>query len=173
MGKLDGQVMVNASSATAAAGGMSSSPGKRRELSAEAMALASEHVPTSYPPVVVAGFARLIELSVVAAIGLAVYAIYVLPGNNFGWHYPLAIFGVAALSVMAFQTAGIYRMQSFRSRSGQYARLITAWLMVFLLLSTVIFLGKWQHEFSRVWMVSFFSIGLGALTGFRMVLFGI
>src|ERR1700752_869236 len=126
MGKFDAQMMVNAASA-AAAGGKSYTSGNRRELSAEAMALASEYVPSSYPPVVVAGIARFIELCLIAAIGLAVYAIYVLPANNFSWHYPLTIIGVAVLSVMAFQTAGIYRMQSFRSRSRQYARLIAAW----------------------------------------------
>jgi Undecaprenyl-phosphate glucose phosphotransferase len=173
MGKFDAQMMVNAASAAGAAGGMSNASGKGRELSAEAMAIASEFVPRSYPPIVVAGIARFIEFCLIAAIGLAVYAIYVLPANNFSWHYPLAIIGVAAISVMAFQTAGIYRMQSFRSRSSQYARLVAAWLIVFLLLSAVIFLGKWQHDFSRVWMLSFFTIGLVALAGFRMALFGV
>ena len=152
---------------------MSGTPSQRRELSAEAKALASEYVPTSYPPVVVAGIARFVEFSLIAAIGFAVYALYVLPANNFGWHYPLAIFGVAAVSVMAFQTAGIYRMRSFRSRSSQYARLIAAWLIVFLLLSAVIFIAKLQYEFSRVWMLAFFTIGFVALSGFRMVLFGV
>src|SRR3954447_22229582 len=131
MGKFDAQMMVNAASAaTAAAVGVSHTSGKGRELSAEAMALASEYVPNSYPPVVVAGIARFIEFCLIATTGLAVYAIYVLPANNFGWHYPLAISGVAAVGVMAFQTAGFYRMKSFRSRSSQYARLIAAWLIV-------------------------------------------
>src|SRR4051812_47651678 len=102
MGKFDAQMMVNAAPAAAAAGSMSQTSGNRRELSAEAMALASEYVAPSYPPVVVAGIARVIEFCLIAAVGLAVYAIYVLPANNFGWHYPLAIFGVAAVSVMAF-----------------------------------------------------------------------
>ena len=172
MGNVDTSTMVNAASAAVTAGGIPHAPGKRSELSDEAMAVASEYVPTSYPPVVVAGIARFIEFCLIAAIGFAIYAIYVLPNNNFGWHYPLAISGVAAASVLAFQTAGIYRMQSFRSGVSQYARLIAAWLIVFLLLSAAIFLGKWQDEFSRVWMLSFFSIGFVALSGFRMVLFG-
>ena len=130
-------------------------------------------MPTSYPPVVVSGIARFIEFTLIAAIGFAIYAIYVLPASSLGWHYPAAIFGVAACGVLAFQTAGIYRMQSFRSRTSQYARLIAAWSLVFLLLSAIIFLGKGQDEFSRVWMLSFFSIGLVTLAGFRMVLFGV
>ena len=174
MENFDAQAMVNAASAAAAAAaGMPRPPGKRRELSAEAMAVASEYVPMSYPPVVVAGIARFIEFCLIAIVGFAIYAIYVLPTNNFGWHYPLAIAGVTIVSVLAFQTAGIYRMQSFRSRASQYARMIAAWLIVFLLLSATIFLGKMQDEFSRVWMLAFFSIGFVALSGFRMVLFGV
>src|SRR3954468_8688596 len=121
MGNVDTNTMVNAASAAATtAGHVPLAPGKRSELSDEAMALASEYVPNSYPPVVVAGIARFIEFCLIATTGLAVYAIYVLPANNFGWRYPLAISGVAAVGVMAFQTAGIYRMKSFRSRSSQY-----------------------------------------------------
>src|SRR5436190_8891642 len=159
MGNVDPSTMVTAASAAVTAGGIPHTPRKRSELSDEAMAVASEYVPTSYPPVVVAGIARFIEFCLIAAIGFAIYAIYVLPNINFGWHYPLAISGVATASVLAFQTAGIYRMQSFRSGASQYARLIAAWLIVFLLMSAAIFLGKWQDEFSRVWMLSFFSIG--------------
>jgi Undecaprenyl-phosphate glucose phosphotransferase len=173
MGKFDAQAMVNAVSAAGAARGMSQMSGNGRKLSAEAMAIASEPVPKCYPPVVVSGIARFIEFCLINAIGLAVYAIYVLPFNKFTWHYPFAIYGIAAVSVMAFQTAGIYRMQSFRSRSNQYARLIAAWSIVFLLLSAVIFLGKLQEEFSRVWTLSFYVIGLVALAGFRMALFGV
>lgn len=174
MSKIDAHAMVNAaSSAAAAAGSIPRAPSKRRELSAEAAAIASEYTPPSYSAIVVAGIARFIEFCVIAAIGFAAYVIYVLPANSFAWYYAAAIFGVAIGAVMAFQIAGLYRMQSFRSRTGQYARLIAAWSIVFLLLSAVSFLGKWQELFSRVWMLSFFCIGLAALAGFRMVLFGV
>ncbi len=174
MGTFDAQAVVNAATAAAAAAGNTpQTSSKRRELSPEAMDIASEYVPTSYPPVVVAGIARFIEFCLIATVGFAIYAVYVLPDNSFGWHYPVAIFGVAAASVVAFQTAGIYRMQSFRSRASQYARLIAAWSMVFLLLSAVIFFSKSQDHFSRVWMFSFFFIGFAALTGFRMALFAV
>jgi Undecaprenyl-phosphate glucose phosphotransferase len=174
MNEIDAPTMVNAvSSAAAAAGRTPHVPAARRTLSAEAMAIASEYAPPSYSPVVVAGIVRIIEFFLITAIGFAAYAIYVWPGNSFGWHYPAAILGVAACGVLAFQVAGIYRVQSFRSRAGQYARLLAAWSIVFLLLSAVSFLGKWQELFSRVWILSFFLIGLTALAGFRIVLFGV
>jgi Undecaprenyl-phosphate glucose phosphotransferase len=172
MGKIGAQTMVNAASAAAAAAtNMARTSDNRRELSSEAAALASEYAPRPYSPIVVAGIARFVEFCLIATVGFAVYAVYVLPANSFGLYYPIAIFGVAACSILAFQTAGIYRMRSFRSRSRQYAQLIAAWLIVFLLLSAAIFLGKLQDQFSRVWMLTFFSLGLAALAGFRMVFF--
>ena len=174
MGKIGAQTMVNAaSSAATAAVSLPGTSSNRGELSSEAEAIASEYAPPPYSPIVVAGIARFVEFCLIAAIGLAVYAAYVLPANSFSWHYPMAILAVAACSILAFQTAGIYRMRSFRSRSRQYARLVAAWLIVFLLLSAGIFLGKLQDEFSRVWMLSFFSLGLAALAGLRMVFFSL
>ena len=172
MGTIGAQTIINvAPSAETAAGPRTSS--NRAELSSEAAAIAAEYAPPPYSPIVVAGIARFVEFCLIATIGFAIYAAYVLPANRFSWNYPIAIFGVAACSVLAFQTAGIYRMRSFRSRSRQYARLVAAWLIVFLLLSAGIFLGKLQDEFSRVWMLSFFSLGIAALAGFRIVLFSL
>ena len=174
MGKIGAQTMVNAaSSAATAAASLPRTSSNRGELSSEAAAIASEYAPPPYSPIVIAGIARFVEFCLIAAIGLAAYASYVLPANSFGWYYPMAIFGVAACSILAFQTAGIYRMRSFRSRSRQYARLVAAWLIVFLLLSAGIFLGKLQDEFSRVWLLSFFSLGLAAVAGFRVAFFSL
>jgi Undecaprenyl-phosphate glucose phosphotransferase len=167
MGKFDAQAMVNA------AASMPRNIATPRELSPEALAIAAEYSPTPYAPVVVTGIARFVEFSLIAVVGFAVYVGYVLPSDDFSWYYPLAIFGVAITSVVAFEVAGIYRMQSFRSRTTQYARLITAWLLIFLFLSAAFFLGKLQDVFSRVWMLSFFSLGLMALAGFRMLLVGL
>ena len=174
MSEFDTRSMVNAATAAVPAAGLiPHAPAPRRTLSPEAMAIASEYMPPSYSAVVVAGIVRMIEFCLIAVIGFAVYGIYVLPANNFSWHHPAAIVGIAAVSILAFQTAGIHRVQSFRSRAGQYARLIAAWSIVFLLFSAVSFLGKWQEMYSRVWMFSFYLIGMGALIGFRVVLFGV
>ncbi len=121
----------------------------------------------------VAGIVRMIEAALIVLIGFALYGIYVLPANDFAWRYPAAIAGIASVAVLAIQTAGIYRVQSFRSRAGQYARLIAAWSVTFLLLSAVLFFGRWQEMFSRVWLVSFYLIGMVTLVGFRIVLFGV
>ena len=172
MGTIGAQRIINVALPAETAAGPRT-PSNRAELSSEAAAIASEYAPPSYSPIVVAGVARFVEFCLIATIGFAIYAAYVLPANSFTWYYPIAIFGVAACSILAFQTAGIYRMRSFRSRSRQYARLVAAWLIVFLLLSAGIFFGKLQDEFSRVWTLSFFLLGLAALAAFRMVFFNL
>ncbi len=174
MSEFDARSMVNAATAAVpAAGSIPRTPRPRRTLSAEAQAIASEYAPPSYSSIVIAGIVRMIEFGLIVLVGFAVYGIYVLQADDLAWHYPAAIVGIAAVGVLAFQTAGIYRIQSFRSRAGQYARLIAAWSVVFLLLSAVLFFGKWQEMFSRVWLLSFYLIGMVALVGLRVVLFGV
>ena len=166
--------MFNAATAAApTAGSIPHRSGPPRALSPEALAIASEYMPPSYSSIVVAGVVRMIEAGLIALIGFALYGIYVLPANDFAWRYPAAIAATASVAVLAIQTAGIYRVQSFRSRSGQYARLIAAWSVTFLALSAVLFFGRWQEMFSRVWLISFYLIGMVTLVGFRIVLFGV
>jgi Undecaprenyl-phosphate glucose phosphotransferase len=174
MNEFDEPTMVNAATAAVSATGpIPQRSAARRMLSSEPHALASEYTPPSYSPIVLVGMVRIIEFCLITVIGFAVYGIYILPASSFSWAYAVAIVGAALFAVAAFQTAGIHRMQSFRSRTAQYARLMAAWSMVFLLLSTVAFLGKWQEMFSRVWFLSFYLIGAATLLGFRVVLFNV
>jgi Undecaprenyl-phosphate glucose phosphotransferase len=175
MTEFDARTMIDAaaSSAMAATGTVPRTPPPRRSLSADALSVASEYVPPAYSPIVVAGVVRMIEFGLIVVIGFAVYGIYVVPVNGLAWHYPVAITGVAALSILAFQTADIYQVQAFRSRASQYIRLASAWSIVFLLLSAVSFFGKLQDMVSRVWLAAFYIIGMVTLIGFRTVLCGI
>ena len=73
--------------------------------------------------------------------------------------------------MLAFQTADIYQVQAFRGHEKQYFRLASAWSVVFLLVIGVSFFAKAGDQFSRVWLGSFFVVGLFALLGFRRALF--
>ncbi len=172
MTEMDGRSRVTATSLStiAATGAVPRTSSARRSLSADALLVAAQYAPPAYSPIVVAGFVRMVEFSLIVVIGFAVYGIYVLPVNGLTWHYPVAIAGIAALSLLAFQTADIYQVQAFRSRASQYIRLISAWSVVFLLLSAVSFFGKLHDIISRVWTLGFYVIGMVALIGFRTVL---
>jgi Undecaprenyl-phosphate glucose phosphotransferase len=173
MTEMDARTTINAASMIATRGRIARAPSIPHTLSPGALLAASEYAPPGFSSIVLAGIVRMVEFALIAAIGFAIYGIYVVPGNGWEWHYPVAIIGVAMLSVLAFQMADIYHLAAFRSRGRQYARLISALSVVFLLLSAVSFLGKIQDMFSRVWLVTFFVIGLVTLIGFRIALSGL
>ena len=75
------------------------------------------------------------------------------------------------LAMLAFQIADIYQVQAFRGHEKQYFRLASAWSVVFLILIGVSFFAKAGDQFSRVWLGSFYVIGLIALLAFRRALF--
>ncbi len=83
----------------------------------------------------------------------------------------LAIVAIAALAMLAFQAADIYQVQAFRGYEKQYFRLASAWSVVFLIVIGVSFFAKAGDQFSRVWLGSFYVVGLIVLIVFRRALF--
>jgi len=73
--------------------------------------------------------------------------------------------------MLAFQAADIYQVQAFRGHEKQYMRLASAWSVVFLIAITASFFAKVGDEFSRVWLGSFYVVGLITLLVFRRCLF--
>ena len=116
-------------------------------------------------PIVLAGAVRMIELALVALIGTAIYAAYVVPMDGVAWHYFGAIAAVSVLAMLAFQMADIYQVQAFRGHEKQYFRLASAWSVVFLLVIGASFFAKAGEEFSRVWLGSFYVHRAGGAAG--------
>jgi Undecaprenyl-phosphate glucose phosphotransferase len=113
----------------------------------------------------------MIELGQIAAVGSAIYLFYVMPAEGFAWRYPGAIAAIAVLTMLAFQIADIYQIEAFRGHEKQYFRLASAWSVVFLLVIGVSFFAKAGDQFSRVWLGSFYVLGLANLLAFRRLLF--
>jgi Undecaprenyl-phosphate glucose phosphotransferase len=145
-----------------------SAPGR---LSPAAAAFAKEPYEPAFSPIVLAGLVRIFEAAMVVVIGFAVYVAYVVPTHGFHWHYFAAIFGIALLSMLAFQVADIYQVQAFRGHEKQYMRLASAWSVVFLIAISVSFFAKAGDQFSRAWLGSFYVLGMFALIAFRRGLF--
>ncbi len=142
-----------------------------RQLSAAAQIFTQQPYEPAYSPIVLAGTVRLIEAALVVAVGFGIYAAYVVPTYGFAWYYFVAIFGIAALAMMAFQIADIYQVQAFRGHEKQYMRLASAWSVVFLIAIGVSFFAKAGDQFSRAWLGAFYVIGLFTLIAFRRGLF--
>jgi Undecaprenyl-phosphate glucose phosphotransferase len=147
--------------------GTVTSPRPPAALSRAALAAAVEQPAPAYSPIVVAGCVRAIEGALVALIGTAIYSFYVVPQEGFYWHYAAAIAGIAALAVFAFEAVDIYQIHAFRRPLRQVGRLAAAWSVVFLLAMATSFFGKLDVAFSRLWLASFYGIGLAGLIGWR------
>jgi Undecaprenyl-phosphate glucose phosphotransferase len=143
---------------------------RRRRLTAAALAVTNQRVRRAYSPIVIAGAVRLIDLVLLSIVGVAIYLAYVAPLNGFNWQYVAAIFGMSATAVVCFQASDIYEVQVFRGQLRQMTRMISAWAFVFLLFIGASFFAKLGGEVSRVWLSSFFFVGLAALVTERLLL---
>jgi Undecaprenyl-phosphate glucose phosphotransferase len=124
-----------------------------------------------WSPIVVAGSVRLVEFLLILLVGSTIYAVYLYPLEGFQWHYVGALLGIAFMALLAFQAADIYQVQAFRGYEKQYFRLASAWSVVFLLAMSFTFLAKLGDYYSRVWLGSFYVIGLVCLVAFRRLVF--
>ena len=143
----------------------------RSSLSPEALAVTAKVLPASVSPIVLAGFVRMAEFALIVVVGLAIFAAYMPSGEAFIWRYLAATLAIAALSMLAFQTADIYQVQAFRGYEKQYMRLASAWSVVFLIVIGASFFAKAGDMFSRVWLGTFYVSGLAALILSRNMLF--
>src|SRR5882672_12784216 len=146
-------------------------PNPAKALSAAALDLTSKPTMPAYSPIVLAGTVRLIELALTVLVGSAIYGAYVVPVEAFEWHYVAGILTIAVLTTLALQAADVYQVQAFRGHEKQYMRLASAWSVVFLVAISISFFAKAGNEFSRVWLGSFYAVGLATLIGFRRALF--
>ena len=140
-------------------------------LSDRALAIANKPTPPPISPIVLAGFVRMAEFALIVMVGLAIFAVYLAPRDESLLQYVIAVFAIAGLSMLAFQTADIYHVHAFRGHEKQYMRLASAWSVVFLIAIGASFFLKAGDMFSRLWLGVYFIAGLAALIFSRKMLF--
>src|SRR5262245_39247011 len=171
MQHLDTRSPVPAVATGSAAAAVIGAPDAARALSSAALKVADQPAAPAYSPIVLAGTVRLVELALIMLVGLAIHVAYVVPIDGFEWHYEAAIVVIGILAMLAFQTADIYQVQAFRGYEKQYFRLASAWSVVFLIAIGATFFAKVGDQFSRVWLGTFYALGLITLVAFRKTLF--
>jgi Undecaprenyl-phosphate glucose phosphotransferase len=167
---INARSMLAAAAAEAATAADAPRTERRRRLSAAALAVTGQKVRPAYSPIVIAGAVRLVDFVLLSIIGVAIYFAYVVPLNDFNWDYVAAIFGMSVTAVICFQASDIYEVQVFRGQLRQMTRMISSWAFVFLLFIGASFLAKLGGEVSRLWLASFFFVGLAALITERLIL---
>jgi Undecaprenyl-phosphate glucose phosphotransferase len=168
---INARSMLDAAASAAAVAAADRPPvERRRRLSQAALAVTNQKVRRAYSPIVIAGGVRIADFVLLGLVGIALYLGYMVPLAGFHWEYVAAIFGMAAAAVVCFQAADIYEVQVFRGQLRQMTLMISSWSLVFLLFIGVSFLFKLGGEVSRLWLSSFFFVGIAVLIAERLAL---
>ncbi len=114
-------------------------------------------------PVVVAGSVRLIEFCLVTLSGLLIHHFYVHPPIGTETEYYIAIPMISLATLMIFRALGLDQISALRDPLRQGLRISGGWALVFLVALALVFFLKLDGIYSRVWLLSWFSIGLVVL----------
>ncbi len=139
------------------------------QLTALAEAMGGFDARPPYSPVVLAGVIRTSEFLLLCAVGFLVHRLYVAPQVGYQLCYFIAIPAISLLSVLGFQTVKSYSIGAFQMPVTRGAKLAAIWSLVLLAALAAVFFLKLEGTFSRVWLLGWFSFGLGALLAERAV----
>jgi Undecaprenyl-phosphate glucose phosphotransferase len=133
--------------------------------------IASNSAPgKAYSPIVLAGIVRVVEAAMLLAAGVTIYEIHVVSTWGSSLDYFLVMTAMTATAVIALQSLGLYTTASFRTPVRDGLKIASAWSLVFVAALGAIFFLKLDQSYSRVWLLSWYAMGLVLLAGERLAL---
>jgi Undecaprenyl-phosphate glucose phosphotransferase len=147
------------------------SAGLRREpgdLPPLAERLAALPFQKSMSPVMVEGAVRLMDMGIAALVGTLVFAFYVLPAVDYTEPYAIAIPLISVATVVVFQSLHLYHLGAMRAFVPQILRIFAGWSVIVLAALAAFFFLKVGEALSRVWLVSWYGLGLMLLLAGRV-----
>lgn len=120
----------------------------------------------------VCGLLRIADLCAIGASGAAAYWIWVAGEPSLHWMtYVLVAMLGALLAINAFHIAGGYSWETVCSISDSLRRTLFAWAGVLALLLVIAFATKTSDQFSRAWLMLWFSFSTVLLATARIVFY--
>lgn len=116
------------------------------------------------------GLLQVVDLVVVGLSGVVAGDLYLGSGVVFTQGYPQLIAVSLLLSVIVFNKFGFYAAWRNSSLAKELRTVSTGWATVLIVLALFFFLTKSGAEFSRVWSMLWFGLGLLGLLLVRLVL---
>jgi Undecaprenyl-phosphate glucose phosphotransferase len=121
------------------------------------------------PPTVVSGAVRIAEFLLVAALGFAIYLLYVeREGASTHLVYLGAVLIAAAANILLLQVFNLYRVPAFGAFVRSFARIALAWTIVTAGMMSLAFFVKVGANFSRVWIATWYVATMSALFAERL-----
>jgi Undecaprenyl-phosphate glucose phosphotransferase len=131
--------------------------------------IVSERRTVSLP--IVSGCLRLSDLTAVLAAGVFAYQVY--PPARQALSADLCLVFISIIGLLCFngfQLADIYNHNALRTPMRRFHRALIAWLLVLLTFAAALFMTKTGENFSRGWVLMWFSLGAAGLALNRAVL---
>ena len=120
---------------------------------------------------VMRGLVQVLEAMLIAALGLLIAKLYVPDADiERSQQYWIALAGTGLVAVAIFNELGLYTLAALTAPLKQIPRLIVGWTIALAVLTVGVFLLKIGPDFSRVWLVGWFAVGLLVLSLERFVL---
>jgi Undecaprenyl-phosphate glucose phosphotransferase len=137
---------------------------------AAASASRSHRVPRKarVSPLMVAGVAGAAELVALSITGLLTAVAWLGAAEALSNRYLAAILATAFAGVVISERAGLYSVASLRAPLRHLWQIGVAWTSAVGFLLGAMFLLKFGHEFSRVWLTIWLVAGLAAILGCRI-----
>ena len=143
---------------------------RQTELNAVASQVAAQYRADAMSPILVSGYLRLAEFSLLALSGAIIYALYVGFGTHLVWEYPAAVFAGSLAAVILLEVTDLYQIAALRQPWSHLKNILLVWSGVFALMALAGFFFKVSEEFSRVWFGSWYLAGLVLLLTTRFSL---
>jgi len=111
---------------------------------------------------------RIIDLVMLLSLGFIAHVIYI--GDHIGLHYIIAFMLASSNIIIIFSYYKIYRSWRGISVSDEIKKLALAWSMVIVLLVVLAFITKTSEDFSRLWIILWWMLGLSGFVVSRLAL---
>ena len=136
-------------------------------LSPAAEAVAASLSTRSISRVIVSGGVGLADAIVVGLSGWLMLILAVPASERLVGPYAFAIVGGVVLFVAFAKIGGLYRLASLRHITPQLGRLLVGWLATFAALAVLAFFTRSGTDYSRLWLLMWFVVGLILVIAFR------
>ena len=114
--------------------------------------------------IVLLGLAHVLDVALIAAVGLALSWVYVAHGPATHPVYYLLAFGMALISAAMFHMLPSYTIPALRRPVSQLLRMSGAWTLAFAALIALVFFARLENVISRFWLIAWYLVGFNALT---------
>ncbi len=135
-----------------------------------AQQVAAQYARDTTSPVMVSGTLRLIELGLLVAAGVVLYALYVGVTAHLYWEYPVVILGGSIAAVLLLELIDAYQIPNLLRPFNMLSRILLVWAGTFALMALAGFFFKISSEFSRVWFSGWFVSGFVLLAFVRFLM---